>query len=772
MIVLLILICPHIPSVFAADNEDTQVLVEITDRQDVDSIVATMGDEQVRRLLINELKKQAGQEKSPTGTEGKASGIAGSIENIKDLMMQFRTSIDRLRTSDGIDVEEELPGVYKFLLSGKRGANPATTIMSVVLVFLIGLLIMWIFGKYVFQARLQIESATVPTWTERLTGLALRGFIDIISLIIFIAGVLIASFIFLELNAAQKVLIASYLAAFSIVIFANLVLRFILSPGVPSFRLVPLPDELTVYLYRWFMSIIVISSFGMFTSGVFRLAGLSEINYYFMLTALSFIVAIMLFVMIFQNKHKVAAALSAGKPENSIQARLAKNWHHIAVFAVVLLVLFSMVQRLFVEMSSFAAAKTLVIIGLYFLFDWLLRVILNVAFGLAKQPEDLGTIMEKAKTGEFAEISEADQQDTGKDAEARPKTMVIGRMKSAVRIGLRIALLVYMVFWAARIWGFQFEVGAAISNALFSILITVLVCYIIWELINAKIQQKLKEEMPDADQEMEEGGAGGSRVGTLLLLLQKFFLVVIAVMVVLVVLSSLGVDIGPLIAGAGIVGLAIGMGAQTLVRDIIAGIFFLIDDAFRVGDYIEVSGTKGTVEKISIRSFKLRHPRGMVNTIPFGDISTVTNYSRDYILTKLDFRVRYDTDVEKVRKIIKKKVYKVIAASEELGPKLLDPIKSQGVRQLDDSAMIMRIKFKTAPGDQFGIRKEVFRLLQEAFREEGIEFAHRNVTVYMPNETSGDTTDESASAQEKIKQAAAAAALAAAQEETPDAQKP
>jgi small-conductance mechanosensitive channel len=274
---------------------------------------------------------------------------------------------------------------------------------------------------------------------------------------------------------------------------------------------------------------------------------------------------------------------------------------------------------------------------------------------------------------------------------------------------------------------------------------------------------------------MEEGGAGGSRIGTLLLLLRKFMLAVIIVMATLIMLSSIGVNIGPLIAGAGVIGLAIGFGAQTLVKDIIAGLFFLMDDAFRVGDYIETAGTKGMVDHISLRSLRLRHPRGMVNTIPFGDIGIVTNMSRDYIITKLDFRVRYDTDVEKVRKIIKKKVYEPIMRNEELAPKLLDKIKSQGVRELEDSAMIMRVKYKTAPGEQFVIRKEVYRLMQEAFSEEGIEFAHRNVTVYMPPgtpETESDDTRENGSEKKdaadiKLKEAAAAAALtaAAAQEE-------
>jgi small-conductance mechanosensitive channel len=186
------------------------------------------------------------------------------------------------------------------------------------------------------------------------------------------------------------------------------------------------------------------------------------------------------------------------------------------------------------------------------------------------------------------------------------------------------------------------------------------------------------------------------------------------------------------------------------------------------------------VDHISLRSLRLRHPRGMVNTIPFGDMGIVTNMSRDYIITKLDFRVRYDTDVERVRKIIKKKVYEPIMQNEELGPQLLDKIKSQGVRQMDDSAMIMRIKYKTAPGQQFMIRKEVYRLMQEAFQEEGIEFAHRNVTVYMPPETTetepGGQPDQEAEAgdtsdQKLTEKVAAAAAIAVAQAEA-DEQKP
>ena len=327
-----------------------------------------------------------------------------------------------------------------------------------------------------------------------------------------------------------------------------------------------------------------------------------------------------------------------------------------------------------------------------------------------------------------------------------------------IRRFFRIFLVAFLFFGSLRLWGIDMQFGRMFTRSALSILIILLLSFITWQLIKARIDQKLKEEMPDDDEEAEEGGAGGSRMGTLLVLLRKFVLAVMFVLVSLIVLSSLGVNIGPLIAGAGVLGLAIGFGAQTLVKDIISGVFFLIDDAFRVGDFIETGGTKGMVEHISLRSLRLRNPRGPIHTIPFGDMGTVTNNSRDYIISKLDFRVRYDTDVNNVRKIIKQ-INKKIMKDEEMGPVMLGKLKSQGVRELDDSAMVMRVKFKTVPGEQFVIRREVFRMMQEAFREKGIEFAHRNVTVFLPPGEADGAPDK------KTLEAGAAAAAAAQQAE-------
>ena len=129
--------------------------------------------------------------------------------------------------------------------------------------------------------------------------------------------------------------------------------------------------------------------------------------------------------------------------------------------------------------------------------------------------------------------------------------------------------------------------------------------------------------------------------------------IVIGLIAVMMVLSGLGVQIGPLIAGAGIFGVAIGFGSQTLVKDVISGVFYMMDDAFRVGEYIQAGSYKGTVESFSIRSVKLRHHRGPVFTVPFGSLGAIENMSRDWVIDKFTISVSYDTDINKVRKMVK-----------------------------------------------------------------------------------------------------------------------
>jgi len=260
------------------------------------------------------------------------------------------------------------------------------------------------------------------------------------------------------------------------------------------------------------------------------------------------------------------------------------------------------------------------------------------------------------------------------------------------------------------------------------------------------IDNKIQEEGGDNTLEPgDEGGASGaSRLATLLPLFRNFMLAVIFLSVVFSALLEMGINVSPLFASAGVVGLAIGFGAQTLVRDIFSGAFYLFDDAFRRGEYVDIGTVKGTVEKISVRSFQLRHHLGPLHTIPFGEIQSLTNYSRDWVMMKLPLRLTYDTDPEKVRKLIKK-LGQELTLDPEIGHTFLQPLKSQGVIEMQDSAMIIRVKFMAKPGDQWVIRKRVFQEIRDLFAREGINFAHKQVTVRL----AGDVPDNLSEQQTK-----------------------
>ena len=322
------------------------------------------------------------------------------------------------------------------------------------------------------------------------------------------------------------------------------------------------------------------------------------------------------------------------------------------------------------------------------------------------------------------------------------------------------ALIVLLLGFAAlaHVWGAAL-VGSSAGATLVKVAAICVVGWIVYDMVRIAIDRKHAREggIPNIVAEDEEFAPlplGKSRLATLLPLARIFVLSAIVVIIVMMVLSELGVNVVPLFAGASIFGLAIGFGSQTLVRDVMSGAFFLVDDAFRVGEYVDLGGgSKGTVEKISIRSFQLRHQNGPLHTIPFGDIKQITNLSRDWAITKLPFTFPHGTDVEKVRKVIKK-AGEALAADPVLGPHFLQPLKSQGVVEMDSNAMTFAVKFMTPPADASLVKRAVYARLSQAFIDAGLSFASSSVTVRI-------ASDGDAAPTEDQKRAAAAAAAQA-----------
>jgi len=164
------------------------------------------------------------------------------------------------------------------------------------------------------------------------------------------------------------------------------------------------------------------------------------------------------------------------------------------------------------------------------------------------------------------------------------------------------------------------------------------------------------------------------------------------------------------------------------VRDVISGVFFLMEDAFRVGEYVQSGNYKGTVEGFSIRSIRLRHHRGPVYTVPFGLLGAIQNQSRDWVIDKLTVGITYDSDLERARKLIKQ-IGLDLANDPEFAPLILEPLKMQGVEQLGDFAVQIRLKMMTLPGEQFVIRRKAYAMIKKAFDENGIKFAFPTVQV-------------------------------------------
>ncbi len=299
--------------------------------------------------------------------------------------------------------------------------------------------------------------------------------------------------------------------------------------------------------------------------------------------------------------------------------------------------------------------------------------------------------------------------------------------------GLRALIILAAVLLLAWAWNVDLvaltrggeTLGMRIARSALSIVIILLLADLFWQLLKALIDRQLAATAAAPGTEMAIRQA---RLRTLLPILRNIALVVIASLAILMTLSELGVEIGPLIAGAGVVGVAVGFGAQTIVKDIISGIFYLLDDAFRVGEYIQSGKYQGTVESFSLRSVRLRAPRGPVFTVPFGELGAIENLSRDWAIDKFQIGVTYDTDLEKARKLIRK-VGEQLKADPEMGPKIIEPLKMQGVQEFGSYAIQLRVKQTTRPGEQFGIRRKAYAMIKKAFDENGIAFAFPTVQV-------------------------------------------
>lgn len=297
--------------------------------------------------------------------------------------------------------------------------------------------------------------------------------------------------------------------------------------------------------------------------------------------------------------------------------------------------------------------------------------------------------------------------------------------------GIRALVLAAAVAWLAYLWRFSAgglaggEFGARLVGGLLNGIIILVMADLAWQLAKELIAYRLKaaEQAGGGEQAIQSG-----RLHTLLPILRNALAVSIVVIAGLTILSGMGVQILPLIAGAGVVGVAIGFGSQTLVKDILSGVFYMLDDAFRVGEYIQSGSYKGTVESFSLRSIRLRHHRGPVYTVPFGQLGAIQNMSRDWVIEKMTVGVTYDSDIDLARKLIKT-IGQELAADPEFSADIIEPLKMQGIENFGEYAIVLRMKLMTKPGTQFTIKRRAHMMIKQAFEANGVKIAFPTVRV-------------------------------------------
>jgi moderate conductance mechanosensitive channel len=476
--------------------------------------------------------------------------------------------------------------------------------------------------------------------------------------------------------------------------------RFIFSPIEPGLRLFPISDSTAVYLYIWSRRLIVVGVWGYMLLQAALLLGLPQSGYMVAAKILGFILAALLIILVLQNR-EVMADWIRGRPveggrrivPGALRNRIAEIWH-VAIIAY--LAGSYLVWALNITDGFFYLVRATIITVL---------IIGAVAAGERWLPRlfDRFSGLDAALVARYPLVA----------ARANRYVPIFRRIAVyAVRIA---ACLLILAAWRVDVAGFLFgQIGRNVLGRAADIAIIVILSLAAWEILGGIISARLNQR--------DESGYSmlrSARARTLLPLVRNILLIVISVMASLVILSEIGINIAPLLAGAGVVGLAVGFGAQSLVKDVIAGAFLLFEDTINIGDVVDVGGKSGVVEGMTIRSIRLRDQAGALHTMNFGTVTIITNMTRDYSYYVVDTKVSYRYDPDDIAKVLRE-TDEELRADAKFKHDILAPIEIMGLETFADTSFIVRARLRTRPIRQWDVGREFNRRLKHNMDRSGI----------------------------------------------------
>lgn len=666
------------------------------DAAELEALAAELRDEGKRADLIRRIEALAAAQRG--GAPAEEEPARGPLASVTDSIVSF-----------GGDVAGSLsfafdPGVFRqWLEQGFRdpasGAPFWTVLGQALLALLVALVVEVAVRRLMAGLRKGSERSEAATVGGRLLAATIGLLLGTVPLAAFaVAGFAALSVVALPQTAAELVLAVIYVS--SAARFAMLALRVVLAPETAGARLVPLDDGAAAGLLAWLRRLLLAVAYGWLVCEAARILALPPAPYRLLVDLVGVVVLAVAVAMVLRNREAVRDRLRVG---GGLGARLADIWHVIAVvyLAAVFLVWAAAVEGGFAYIGEASA--------------W------TVAAVAAGRLADLGVLrlIDAAAQWELR----ADSRLPGVKARADRYMPVLRKcLRTAVWV---IAGVAALEAWRAPVLDLLASpVGERVIGALVRIALVFGLFLVLWEAICLAIERYLDARDEDGNP-VERGG----RARTLLPLLRRASAILLLTVGVLTAASELGIDIAPLLAGVGIAGLAIGFGAQTLVKDVITGLFILMEDQVAVGEYVSVAGHSGIVEGLSIRTIRLRDLSGTVHVVPFGEVGTVENLTRDYSYAVIDAGVGYGEDTDRVSEVLRE-IAASMESDEDWRERIIPPFEVFGVQELGDSAVVVRCRFKTPPMQQWAVAREFRRRMKKRFDELGIEIPFPHRTIY------------------------------------------
>jgi small conductance mechanosensitive channel len=675
-------------------------------------LVDTLQDDAQRARLVQDLRGliavQRGAEAQPE--ESVPATLLGQISQRTEAISQEVLSaaavvVDVPRVVGWVEEQAVDPVLREFWLDVG---------LKLLTIFGLALASEWLMRRILMRPRRSLTNGNghLPV---RIVLMALRATLDALPILTFAAvAYVIVPFIGARF-ATERVattLIGAYVTARLLVTVARIVL--LPRHGTPLFP--RLGEETRGYLYVWAKRFIYWAVYGYaVTAGAWWL-GVPGGIYALLLKSTALVLAVLAVIFVLQNRVAVREWLRGRKAEDGapepeasgwrvLRNRFADTWHVLAItyISAIFLVYVLRVEGGFIYVLR-GTLLTLAII-----------VVARIAVGLTR----------KATRHGFSIGSELKQKFPTLEQRANRYLPVFSAVIAALAYGFA-ALAVLQAWNVAAFSWLDTDFGHRVTTAALSIGTVILIALAIWELFSSAIERYLS-----AVDENDMPVGRSARARTLLPLLRTAMMVFILLLVSLIILSQIGVDIAPLLAGAGVVGLAIGFGSQALVKDVITGLFMLIEDTLAVGDVVDVGkGHVGVVEAISIRTIRLRDGAGAVHAIPFSEVSSVVNLTKDYAYYVCNAAISYREDPDRVAAVLHE-VADELMRDAAYRPFILEPLEVIGIDKMSELGITIQSRIKTLPRKQWMVGREFVRRMKHAFDREGIEMPYAMKPRYL-----------------------------------------